>query len=687
MAKTGKTKPRAKAQRKSTSKRTAKASAAHRRSIEGPGLIERALRWLLFGVVLRTIWWVGLRVGVVVALIVGATTWYFYETLPPMEQLLDGRERGSVTLLDRNGRTFAWRGAQYQTLRAEEASPHLVNAVLATEDKRFYDHFGLDPRGIARALVTNARAGRVVQGGSTITQQVAKLLFFENTRSLERHIKQVPIVLAMELKYSKDDILSIYLNRAYLGAGSQGFEAAARRYFGKSARSVTPAEAAMLAGLLKAPSRYAPTSDIQAAQGRAEVIVDLMEEQGYLTRVEADLARALPAQLSDTAAGRNGSAFADWVMTAGPDFLTHATTEDVVMSTTFDPTIQRSAVQALDEVFKTKVKAGSKAQAAIVVLSPDGAVRAMVGGRNIGRVGQFNRATQALRQPGSAFKPLVYAAGLEAGLDPYSIVPDTPLTIDVPGSGPWSPKNYTRNYRGDITLTEAFRESINTVAVRVSEYAGRGKVRQIARDLGINEPLAQGPALALGVSEITLLELTGAYAGILNGGRRSSPYGLLDLRLKQDNQLLMGSDRVPPVPVLSKTTAGYLTFMMADAVANGTGRRAKLDDRPAAGKTGTTQAARDAWFIGFTGDYVTGVWMGYDDNTPLTGVTGGGLPAEIWHEVMVRIHEGLPPAPLPMLVPAMPAAQVAQARDTGGNDPVAENILHSVLDSIFGLSN
>lgn len=683
MATTGKKTPRGKARKTTKTRKSKKRSGTS--STAKLGLFERLLRWMLFGV-LRTVWWIGIRVAVVLGLIVGGTTWYYYEALPPLEDLLDGREQGSVTLLDRNDRVFAWRGAQYQTLHADDASPHLVNAVLATEDRRFYEHFGLDPRGIVRAMVTNASAGRVVQGGSTITQQVAKLLFFENTRSLERHIKQVPIVLAMELKYSKDDILSIYLNRAYLGAGAQGFEAAARRYFNKSARSLTPAEAAMLAGLLKAPSRYAPTSDIEAAQGRAEVIVGLMEEQGYLSRVEADLARALPAELSPAAAGRNGSAFADWVMSAGPDFLTRATTEDVVMSTTFDPRIQRAAVSALDQVFKTKVREGSKAQAAIVVLSPDGAVRGMVGGRSIGRAGQFNRATQALRQPGSAFKPMVYAAGLEAGLDPYTIIPDTPLTIDVPGSGPWSPKNYTRDYRGDIPMVEAFRESINTVAVRISEYAGRGKVRQIARDLGIREDLAQGPALALGVSEVTLLELTGAYAAILNNGRRSEPYGLLDLRLKQDNQLLMGTDRVPPVPVLSETTAGYLVYMMAEGVANGTGQRAQLPDRPAAGKTGTTQAARDAWFIGFTGDYVTGIWMGYDDNTPLTGVTGGGLPAEIWREVMIRIHEGLPPSPLPMLVPDAPRYASATGQQQQ-QDPVAQNILHSVLNSVFGLSN
>ena len=384
------------------------------------------------------------------AVVVGGTTAYTYLKLPAAEELLDGRERGSVTLLDRDGGVFAWRGEQYVVTRAETASPHLVNAVIATEDKRFYNHFGLDPKGIVRAMAANMRAGRVVQGGSTITQQVAKLLYFENTRSLERHIRQVPIVLAMELKYSKQDILSIYLNRAYLGAGAQGFEAASQRYFGKSARDVSPAEAAMLAGLLKAPSRFAPTRDISVAQGRADVILGLMQEQGYLTRIEADLARATPAVLSEAAEARAGGYFADWVMSAGPSFLTNATTEDVEIATTFDPRIQRAAEQALNAVFASKLKDGSKAQAAIVVLSPDGAVRAMVGGRKTGAgaAGQFNRATQALRQPGSAFKTLVYAAGLQAGMHPFDVMEDGPITIDIPGSGPWSPKNYSRYLSG-----------------------------------------------------------------------------------------------------------------------------------------------------------------------------------------------------------------------------------------------
>jgi len=637
----------AKSGRKSATKpvaKTRKATATARKrstSSRKPGLIERTLRRIFYLILIRIIWWVGIRTAVIVAAVVGTSTLYVYSTLPEASALLDGRDSGSVTFADRNGRTFAWRGEQYVTTRTETTSPHLISAVIATEDKRFFNHFGLDPRGIARAMVTNFRAGRVVQGGSTITQQVAKLLYFENTRSLERHIKQIPYVLAMEAKYSKEDILSIYLNRAYLGAGAQGFEAASQRYFNKPSKDITPAEGAMLAGLLKAPSRYAPTRDISAAQGRAGVIIGLMEQQGRLSRVDAELARANPAVLSSAAEARTGGYFADWVMGAGPSFLTKSTTEDVVIETTFDAQIQRAAEAALREVFDTKVREGSKAQAAIVVLSPDGAVRAMVGGRKTGT--------------GSAFKPLVYGAGLEAGLSQLDVFDDAPLTINVRGSGPWSPKNYTRDYKGSVTMTEALRDSINTVAVRVQEAAGRTRVRALAADLGMTRDLANGPSLALGVSEVTLLEITGAYAQA-------------------------------PIRVLSERAAGNLVYMLADVVANGTGRRAQLDDRPAAGKTGTTQAARDAWFIGFTGDYVAGVWMGYDDNTPLNDVTGGGLPAEIWKETMERVHTGLPPSPLPMTLPQS-GHQLASTLAAPSGDPEADTVMNRVLDTLFGLDH
>jgi penicillin-binding protein 1A len=685
---------------------------------KGPGPAERASRRLLLGL-LRLFWWIGLRTGLAAAAVVAGFTLYFYSRLPPLEDLLDARERGSVTLLDRSGEVFAWRGETYAATRAGSAAPHLINAVVATEDRRFWRHLGISPRGIASAIRINLSEGRGPlegNGGSTITQQVAKLLCLGRPRGIDeteeayeaecrrgtlaRKLMEVPFALALEAKFSKAEVLSVYLNRSYLGAGARGFEAAARRYFGKSAADVTPAEAAMLAGLLKAPTRYAPTRDLQAAQDRASLIIGLMQDQGYLTEVEASLARANPARLSPAAEARAGGYFADWVMEAGPEFFTSNTTEDVEILTTFDARLQKAAEDALAHVFETKVSAGSQAQAAIVILSPDGAVRAMVGGRNLGQVGQFNRATQALRQPGSAFKPLVYAAGLESGMLPNDLVMDEPVTVVVPGSGPWSPENYTRDFRGLMTLTDAFAQSVNTVAVKVSEHAGRERVRALARDLGITSAIAEGPSLALGVSEVTLLELTGAYAAFLNGGRRSVPYGLMELRLARDQTPLMGADRQNAIPVLNERTAGYMVHMLRQVIETGTGGRARLPDRPAAGKTGTTQAARDAWFIGFTGDYVTGVWMGYDDNTPLKGVTGGGLPAEIWRETMLRVSDSLPPVPLPELVPPPPAyanAGYGQAvagtpqdpaqgpLDTGIPQPEdTRNIIETVLDGIFG---
>ena len=604
----------------------------------------------------RLIWWGFSRAAVVGILVLGSAVGYYYLQMPPADKLMDARENGSVTMLDYQGDVFAWRGDQFGGLvTAETVSPHLRNAVVATEDKRYFRHFGVSPRGILGAIRINLSEGRGPfegNGGSTITQQVAKRVYFSDLPGLERKLKEVPMSIAMELKYSKNDILTIYLNRAYLGAGTFGFEAASQRYFGKSARIVNPAEAAMLAGLLKAPSTYAPTRDLGRAQDRANLIIGLMQDQGYLTGAEARNARANPARLSETAEKRAGGYFADWIMESAPDFLIKDTTEDVLIRTTFDGRIQRAAEQALAQVFADRVKEGSNAEAAIVVMSADGAVRAMVGGRKTQIAGSFNRATQALRQTGSSFKPFVYAAALESGYRYDTIVEDAPFTINVPGSGPYSPKNYSREFLGPITLTEALSKSINTVAVRVSEAIGRERVRAVAQDFGINNEIAVGPALALGASESTLLEMTGAYSGILNRGRASTPYGVTEITLQGDDTPLLGKTGGAGNRVINEFAAEQLIYMMHQVVQTGTGRRANLGSRQAAGKTGTTQGGRDAWFIGFTADYVAGVWMGYDDNSKLSGVTGGGLPAEIWRETMLKVHEGLPETPLPMSVPA-----------------------------------
>jgi 1A family penicillin-binding protein len=603
----------------------------------------------------RIIWWVGLRVAIIFAMVLGAGVFYYYKDLPGAVALMDDRERGSVTMMDYKGDVFAWRGDQFGGLvTAQTVSPHLKNAVIATEDKRFYRHFGISPRGIIGAMLINWRAGRSPlsgNGGSTITQQVAKRVYFSDLPSIQRKIKEVPMSIAMEIKYTKDEILAIYLNRAYLGAGSFGFEAASQRYFAKSAQQVNVSEAAMLAGLLKAPSRFAPTRDIGRAQGRADLIIGLMEKQGYLTKAEAITAKNNPAKLSTVAEKRAGGYFADWIMESGPEFILKDTTEDIVIKTTFEGRIQTAAEEALNFIFENKVKAGSKAQAAIVVMSRDGAVRAMVGGRNLGIAGGFNRATQALRQTGSSFKPFVYAAALENGYSYNSIVVDEPYTINIPGSGPYTPKNYDRKFRGPITFTQALSGSINVAAVKVSETIGREKVRYLAQDFGIENKLAVGPAVALGASESTLLEMAGAYAGILNSGISAKPYGVMELTIQGENSPLMGKSSVRGKRVINDHAAAQLIYMMNQVIEAGTGRRAKLKDREAAGKTGTTQGARDAWFIGFTADYVAGVWMGNDNNSKLTGVTGGGLPADIWRETMVRVHDGLPAKPLSMIDP------------------------------------
>ncbi len=666
------------------------------------GAIGDVFRWIL-----RLLWRLFYRATLVVLLLVAIAVGYFYVQLPPAADQVDGRTRGSVTILDRYGETFAWRGDQFGgMITAGTVSPALKNAVIATEDKRFYRHFGLSPRGIASAIRINLREGRGPlsgNGGSTITQQTAKLLclgvpfdpkagqtkaqYEADCRegSLWRKIKEATYALAMEVKYTKDEILTIYLNRAFLGAGAQGYEAAAQRYFGKSASDVRPAEAAMLAGLLVAPTRYAPTRDLKLSQSRANVVIGLMEDQGYLTPEQADYARANPATLSDAAKAQAGGYFADWVMDSGPSFLTRNTTEDVILRTTLDPQIQKAAEEALDFVFKTRVSEGSKAEAAIVVMSSDGAVRAMVGGRDSTVNGAFNRATMAKRQTGSAFKPFVYATALDLGYTYADVVQDTPLTIDIPGSGPWSPKNYSREFLGPVTLTDALRLSLNVPAVRISEAVGRDNVRKVAEGFGIQSDLALGPALALGASEASLLEMTGAYAGILNGGSSVTPYGLVELKLLGDDSAVIGQSGGMGERVISNDAARQLVYMMNQVVERGTGQRAKLEGRAVAGKTGTTQGARDAWFVGFTADYVAGVWMGYDDNSPLTGVTGGGLPAAIWRETMQRAEDGLPARPLPMIQPAEPPRViVAEPRRQPSNNRRNENILIDVLRQILG---
>lgn len=683
-----------------TKKPAARRKAAPRRA-KPKGFIGYLLmpfRWLF-----RLIWAFTWRIGIVASLIVAGFSFYFAYQLPELEEIIDGRARGSVTMTDISGNVFAWRGDQFGgMITADTVSPYLHDAVVATEDKRFYRHFGISPRGIASAVRINLREGRGPlsgHGGSTITQQTAKLLClgvpydpneWESEAAYEadcrrttlwRKMREAVFAIGMEIKYSKEDILTLYMNRSYLGAGSRGFEAASQRYFGISAAEVNPAQAAMLAGLLTAPSANAPTRNLQRAQDRAAVVIGLMEEQGYLTEAEALNALVNPATLSEAARAESGGFFADWVMESGPEFFTRNTTEDVIIRTTLDPRIQEAAEEALMTVFERDVKEGSEAQAAIVVMSADGAVRAMVGGRNISATGAFNRATQALRQTGSAFKPFIYAAALDLGMSPYTMIDDRRTCWTRRGSPEWCPENYDDEFVGPISMVDALATSRNIPAILVSEEVGRGLVGDVASGFGINREFAAGPALALGVTESTLLEMTGAYAGILNGGSRVEPYGLTDLRFMGDDTSLMDSSGAGiGERVIREEAARTLTWMMTKVVEQGTGQRARIDGWPIAAKTGTTQGSRDAWFIGFTGDYVTGVWMGYDDNRRLTGVTGGGLPATIWRETMLRVLDGQTPTPLPMIVPQRPF-DPGLLQSEGGvvQDQQVLNLLENIL--------
>ena len=615
------------------------------------------------------IWRFSWRAATVPVLIVIFSVAYYYTKLPEIDQLYDGRTYGSTVVLDRHSKPFAWRGDQYGgSVTTDSVSPRLLEAILSIEDHRFYRHFGISPRGIFGAMYINIREGRNAlegHGGSTITQQVAKLLCFGeqfdprswNSKaefeqecrqtSLWRKLKEVPFSFALELRYTKDEIFALYLNRVYLGAGANGVEAASRRYFDVPSSHLNTQQGAMLAGMLVAPSRYAPTRSLDLAQRRAATVIDQMVRRGYLSPSEAAIAKITPAVLSTAAEKKTGGYFVDWVIESGPGFLNRNQTEDFIIETTYDGEIQKVVDDAVKHVFETMVRADSKSQVAVVVMSPDGAVRALLGGRNIAASGLYNRAASAKRQTGSLFKPFVFATAIEAGMNYNNVVRDQPISLNVPGSGIWSPRNYNNRSWGELTLTDALAHSVNTIAVRVSESVGRENVRQTARRLGIRSFINPGPALALGTSEATLLEMTGAYAGIRNGGWSVQPHGLASIRLSDSDTVLMEHRGESGTRVLSGSTSRQLVYMMHKVISDGTGQRAKIDWLEVAGKTGTTQEARDAWFIGFSGHYVVGVWMGNDDNTPLTGVTGGGLPAVIWQEIMAGVHADLEPRPLP----------------------------------------
>jgi penicillin-binding protein 1A len=604
----------------------AKAKGGKGKASPSRGLAGTALRVLLLALI-----WGGLAAG-------GAVAWYAWD-LPDIGKLETPARRPSVTLLAADGSVLATYGDLYGgPVRFDDAPPYLVQAIVATEDRRFFDHPGVDAVGILRALAANLRAGAVRQGGSTLTQQLAKNLFLTPERSLRRKVQEALLAFWLEAHFTKKQIFTIYLNRVYLGAGTYGIEAAARRYFGKSVRDVNLREAAVLAGLLKAPTRYSPARDPEAAARRADQVLDNMIAAGFLSPADARAVRDEPLRTLGARLGNDFRYFADWVLERAAGYLGHAD-RDIEVRTTLLPGLQRLAERRIEAALAREGRKARAGQAALVAIAPDGAVRALVGGRDYAK-SQFNRATQALRQPGSAFKLFVYLAGLESGMTPQTTIADVPISL-----GKWRPRNFDGRFRGPVTMHTALVQSLNIPAVQVAERAGLDRVISVARRLGITTPLKAQPSLALGASEVTLVELTAAYAALANGGFPVWPHAITEIRDRAGRVLYRragsGAARAVPAAALHDLNA-----MLADAIGGGTGRAARID-RPAAGKTGTSQEFRDAWFVGFTAELVTGVWVGNDDAAPMNRVTGGGLPARIWRAFMTDALKGVPVRPLP----------------------------------------
>ena len=568
----------------------------------------------------------------------------FAPTLDLKQDLYAMNRPVAYTFLDAKGEVAGRRGAMVgERLTLDQMPAYLPAAFIAMEDRRFYSHHGIDPRGLLRALLEAIRARHWVAGGSTITQQTAKILFTNSERRVSRKLTDIMDAVALEKSLSKRQILELYLNRLYLGSGAYGVDGAAHIYFGKSARDLTLAEAAMLATLTRAPSVFSPRRDLASAQERANIVLGVMVETGAISQAQADEASAHPAIVADRTATEARNFFLDTAADEAQK-LAEASGQklsgDLLVHTTLEPKLQEAARQAAIKVILGKQ--GKKAHAsetAIVVMKPDGAVSAMIGGTDYTE-STFNRATQAHRQPGSAFKPFVYLAALEAGLTPWDVRNDEP--VDING---WTPTNYGGRSYGTLTLADALAHSVNTITANLAQEVGLDAVVEAARRCGITSKLEANASLALGTSEVTPLELTSAYGAIASGGTKVTPYMVTEVDSPSGNVLYK---RKPPDEprVIASHVDQDLTAMMYDVMTEGTGRGAALWSHEAAGKTGTTQDYHDAWFVGFTADYVAGVWVGNDDSSPMRGVTGGSLPAAIWREVMTAAEKGLPARPL-----------------------------------------
>ncbi len=609
-------KPKPKARRKKARARKRKRS-----------LLGRAVYW---GLVL-SLW---LLIGGV------ATIAWTGAHLPPIQSLEIPKRPPSIQIVDLDGRPLATRGDfSGAVLPLKEMPKYVPQAFLAIEDRRFYEHYGIDPWGIARAALANILHRGVTQGASTITQQLAKNLFLTQERTVHRKLQEMLLALWLERKLSKTQILELYLNRVYFGSGAYGIEQAAQRYFGKPAKELSLPEAALLAGLVKSPSRLAPTRNFDGAEKRAQTVLAAMAAAGFIDKDSSYAAVTHPPRVVAQAGANSANYVADWVMDAINDVLGHVD-EDITVQTSIDSGLQAGAEKALTEELAQKGDKNGVSQGALVAMTADGAVRAMVGGRNYAD-SQFNRAVAAKRQPGSAFKPFVYLTALEHGLTPDSVRQDAPIKIRG-----WQPENYGHQYYGPVTLTQALALSLNTVSVRLTMEFGPQAVIRTAYRLGIASKLEANASIALGTSEVSMLELVGAYAPFANGGTAVVPH-VIERITAANGKVLYTRNQQTLGRIIDTRYVAMMNQMMAQTLTIGTAHKAALPGWPAAGKTGTSQDFRDAWFIGYTARLVTGVWLGNDDGTPTKKVTGGGLPVEIWSRFMRSAHQGVPVAALP----------------------------------------
>ena len=620
----------------------------------------------------RLVYWGGVLAiwGLIFAVVFFAV---FARGLPDTSSL-DAIERvPGITYLDRNGVLIAARGSeQSPPIELDTLPDYVPAAFIAVEDRRFYHHPGFDPIGMVRAMVANMRAGRVVQGGSTLTQQLVKNLFLTPDQTMRRKVQEIMLAVWLELRFSKDEILELYLNRVYFGAGAYGIEAAAQRYFDKSAHELTIGEAALLAGLLKAPSRYSPLSETERAAGRATVVLNEMEEAGVITTAQREAAVLEPVRVSRTLATQHAQYFVDW-LDQEVQALIGESSADLVVETTLDLTLQAQAERAVRAIIARDGERGVE-QAALVAVDGEGRVRAMIGGASYAD-SQFNRAVDARRQAGSAFKPFVYLAAMEAGYTPDTPVEDQAITI-----GNWSPRNYDGTFRGRMTMAQAVAQSTNTVAAYVADRVGRDRVASAARRLGITSPINTQPAMALGAVEVSPLEMAQAYAAFSNGGRRARAHGITRIRTR-DGQTLYErreGEAGAQQQVINNPPLYYMNQMLRGVITSGTARAAAIEGYDLAGKTGTTSDYKDAWFVGYTGGFVTAVWVGRDDNTPMRRVTGGGAPAAIWRQFMAAALPRLDVQRIPD-GPAMPEGW-QEGLQAPGQDPIGD-----ILDGIGGL--